>query len=93
MPVGTPLVLSIESLNKFLWKDFFQIAEQYNVIFPMEIDPATIAFLRMPALSGYAFCRVENLVKRFFLDITQNNIKILANRHIAIGMDYERIGN
>ena len=76
--VRTPLVFSVEYFNNPLGQDFFKITEQDNIIFPMEIDPAPVALFRVTALCVNTLGRVENIVKRFFLDISEYDIKILA---------------
>ena len=91
--VRTPLVLPIEHFYNLLGQDFFYIAEQYNVIFPMEIDPASVTLFRVTALHCNTFCRVKDLIKCLFLDITENNIKILTQGDVPIRVDDKRVSD
>ncbi len=76
--VRTPLVLLIEHFYNLLGQDFFQITEQDNIVFPMEIYPASVALFRVAALRRNAFLRIEYLIKRLIPDIAEDNVKVLT---------------
>ena len=47
--------------------------------------------MRVATLCFAAFARVENLVERTFVYVPQNHIQILANRHVAVGMNHQLV--
>ena len=55
----------------------------------MEVDPAVVAVLRVVALRLAGCPAIEDFIKRLMMDISQYDIKVLAERHVTIAMDDE----
>ena len=84
-----PLVWAIELLNEPFGQKSFKVSHENNVILAVEVNPTVVAVLRVVALC-LAGCRaVENLIERLAVDVAESDIKILAERHIAVAMDDE----
>ena len=82
-----PLVWSIKLLYEPFGQKSLYVTKEDNVIFAVEVNPAVVTLLGVVTLS-LAGCRaIEDIVERLAMDISQNNIKILTKRHVAIAVD------
>ena len=87
--VFRPLIWAVELLNELLGQQSLHVAKEDDVVLAVEVDPAAVAVLGIVALC-LAGCRaVENLIERLAVDVAESDIKILAERHIAVAMDDE----
>ena len=85
--VFRPLVWAVELLNKRLGQNSLHVAQEDDVVLAVEVDPAVVAVLRIVSLRLAGSHAIENLVERLVVDISQNNIEILAERHVTVAMD------
>ena len=85
--VVRPLIGAIESFNEPFWQQTLEVAHQDDVIFAVEVNPAAITLPGIPALGFTSLIAVENIIQRLIVDVTQLDIKILAQRHIPVAVD------
>jgi len=90
-PIGRPLVATVPAFDESFGQQAFEVAQEDDVKLSVVVDPACIASVRVATLCFAAFARVENLVERTFVYVPQNHIQILANRHIAVGMNHQLV--
>ena len=88
-----PLILAVELLNEPLGQQTLEVTHQDDVVLAVEVNPAVVAVLRVVALRLAGSHAVEDLVERLVVDISQNNIKILAERHFTVAVDDETTHN
>ena len=87
--VCRPLIRTINLLNEPFGQHPLKVAHENDVILPVEVYPALIAVLGILALGLTCGFTVENLVERLLMDIPQHHFKILAERYIAVAMNYK----
>ena len=85
--VFRPLVWAVELLNEPLGQQSLHVAKEDDVIFAVEVNPTAVAVLRVVALGLTGCHAIENLVERLVVDVTKNDVKILAKWHVTIAMD------
>ena len=72
--VISPLIRPVELFDETFREQSLQIAKEDNVIFAMKVYPATVAVPRILALCLTRLIAVENIIKRFVMDIAQYDI-------------------
>ena len=87
--VFRPLVWAVELLNEPLGQQSLHVAKEDDVIFAVEVDPAVVAVLGIVALGLTGCHAIENLVERLVVDVTKNDVKILAKWHVTVAVDDE----
>ena len=87
--VCCPLIRPVELLDEPFGQQPLEVADENNVVFAVEVNPALIAVLRVVALCLTSLASVVNLVKRLLVDIPQHYIEVLAEWDVTIAMDDE----
>jgi hypothetical protein len=74
--VGCPAIVTVEELDKRFWEEFFKRAEQDDVVFPMEIDPASVTISSVILRIYFPFVStcVIDLIKGVVINITQTDV-------------------
>ena len=81
-----PLIGTIESFNECFWQQTLEVAHQDDVIFAMEVNPASVALHGIPALGFAGLIAVENIIQRLIVDVAQLDVKILTQRHVPVAV-------
>ena len=87
--VFCPLIWAVELLNEPLGQQSLHVAKEDDVVLAVEVNPAAVAVLRIVALRLAGCPAIEDFIKRLMMDISQYDIKVLAERHVTIAMDDE----
>lgn len=81
-----PLIRSIDSFNETFGQQALEIAHEDDVVLAVEVDPAVVALPRIPALGLTSQRAIENIIQGLLMDVAQLDIKILAQRHVAVAV-------
>ena len=81
-----PLIRSIESFNELFGHQALEIANEDNVVLAVEVDPTVVALPGIPTLGFTSQRAIENIIQWLLMDVTQLDIKILAQRHVAVAV-------
>lgn len=82
-----PLIRSIELFNEPFGQQTLEIAHEDDVVFAVEVDPAVVALPGIPTLGLTGQRAIENIIQGLLMDVAQLDIKILAQRHVAVAVD------
>ena len=69
-----PLIFAVEKLDQSFGKHLFEVSQKDDVVFPMVVDPAVVAGVRIAALRLTSWARVENLVQCVVMNVAQDHI-------------------
>lgn len=81
-----PLIRSIEPLNDPFGQQALEIAHEDDVVLAVEVDPAVVALPGIPTLGFTSQRAIENIIQGLLMDVAQLDIKILAQRHVAVAV-------
>lgn len=86
-----PTVVAEEFGGDKAAKIFLESAVQNHIIFSMKVKPALVAIVNVILLCLDGFFSVKNFIEAFFKNVSNLQVKVLANRYITIWKDNKAV--